>query len=388
MKSIKIISMATLLVTLVLFCGCQSATLIDTETMPSWKSPRGGFYNNSGTMLAPKQPLKVVWETEIPNQTHCNPVAAGGMVVLSDDKGVVYCIDGENGNHVWEKQFYVGQISPVISKGRVLFGDQSGFFYSLNLADGKQVWSKTLSSPVVGWPTIDGDRVWVATRDDLYCLEEAQGTEIFKKSYGVQLTQTPSLQRYINLVASDTIIAVVPEDGKEVWRKKLEYPIIGPAVCVRDELLVTSGKLLKINALNGEIVESYEFDTGSKDKKYKVDIVSPPSVYVSMVAIGLSNNMVVVVRQIDLKPVWGFGTNKPVTSSAIITKESAFLAADDGKLYVIDVKNGNWQWHNNFKSPVVGAAILDTYLFALSESGILRRMDQGGEPLTQEEMNK
>jgi outer membrane protein assembly factor BamB len=86
------------------------------------------LHNVNHTSFSPttvlKPPLKVRWMTKVPGQfQNPGPVVAEGKVVVTDERGYIFCLDAETGELLWRhfhaRYGYVVISSPCISNGRV-----------------------------------------------------------------------------------------------------------------------------------------------------------------------------------------------------------------------------------------------------------------------------
>ncbi len=372
---------------LALLSGCGQVD-VDTEKTPGWKSPRGGIYNSSGTMIAPQQPLRVVWDTRLENPTKTSPVVGGDRVVMSDEKGVLYCFDASDGKIAWRRQLFAGSaIQPVIANGMVIVGDGGGVLFSINLGTGNNVWTYDIKNPALGWPIIDTGRIWVVTKSELFCVEETKGSLLFSKEYGKEMTQGISLQRYLYLTSKNELVAVVPENGNQVWTAKTKSDIIAPPTCQGKRVVAVDGDIYFFEDVDGrtDFVQMREsFDVNGK--KIVFPFTGPVSTYINVMVAANSRGQINAFQTEPVKQVWSFIARQNITAPVIIGKQSVYLGSADGRVSICETSSGKWQWHNDFGSPIVGLAATDVSLFAASADGQLKRMDAGGKALTIEDL--
>ena len=364
----------------VLLTSCGQT--IDTETMVAWESPHGSIYNNGSSMNLPTPPLKVSWEFSLKDITHCEPVAGGGAVLLSDEKGLIYCLGETDGLLIWSRQFGAGiTIQPVISKGRVFLGDGGSQLFSIDIGSGSVLWTKELDSPIVGWPIVDTGRVWVCSSNSLYCFEETAGTEIFSIKSPKNFTSAPSLQRYLYLVAGNSLQAVIPESGVLVWRRDFKNKIVGTVTCLSSGIIVCDGELHILSDSKGELLSDYKEEEGYL-------FTSSASIYVNLVVACNNKPEVVCFTKSPLQRLWSLAPIKLSNVAPVIGEKYVYFVSNDGRLYCCKASDGQWQWHHQMGSKVVGLCPLEDHIVIVSELGLVKRLDIGGKPMTKDEMIK
>ena len=118
------------------------------------------------------------------------PVAAGNMVFVGDDRGVLRAMDAESGKPKWET-YAAGAIflSPAVWQGRVYVGSADGRVYAFEAATGRRLWTFHAAPadrwiPVYGklhstWPVAGGV---VVERGVLYAaagIADYDGTHVY-----------------------------------------------------------------------------------------------------------------------------------------------------------------------------------------------------------------
>jgi len=120
------------------------------ESSPDdWHAYRGGNAHTGSTRTAVTSPLQPLWVWDAGSAfTPAAPVAAGGMVFLSGDDGVVRALNAASGSPAWTFET-AGPIlqPPTIWEGRVYVGSADGFVYALEAATGRLLW-KFRAAPI------------------------------------------------------------------------------------------------------------------------------------------------------------------------------------------------------------------------------------------------
>lgn len=373
-------------------CGGQP---INTEGTSSWKSPLGSYYGASMSMSYPAPPLKKVWEAKLSAYSKSSPVCAGGVAVVADESGTVYCFDGNNSGLLWKMELKPLQaMQPVIGTNSVYVCDGSSTLYCLDINTGAKIWSAELGSNATGWPVIGDGRIWVCSDQTLHCFEESKGTPIFSKDYGLKLTKTPTMQVFMYLVAGKKLLAVVPETGEKVWEQSFPREIISPACCTRTEIFVVDGSLNKLDGSTGKILQTYTNDLfNSKDGKGwdKVPSLEQPftcgaAFYLNMLCVGSKSGEVLGFMANDISHyVFYHKINFGITTPPVLTPDYVWFTApdleDSGRFFCIaNAFNAAWVWHDWYDEPVSShPAVTDEAFYVLTEHGRLIKYTSGGQ---------
>ncbi len=369
----------------------------------AWMTPNGSYYHSGTAPFSPAPPFGVTWENQLPNTTRFSPITASELLFISDDAGNVYCLDQKNGSSVWSRNLGEKGFQPVLSTRYLFIGAEGGRLLACNPVNGKTVWEAKLDGDLVGYPIIDPGMVWVVTEHDLYGFEETKGTEVFHKNFGDMIfTQPPAFQKYLYLVAGNQLLAFNELDKKVVWRKYFENVLIGPVVCQRSSIYAVDSRLFKLND-EGEVLDTYthypanpsgEILEGDEWGKIRnkvsifTNVICFPTEYGSIVAIRDSNN--------GLDFLWSLGVTLPPKAPVVVGVDYVYFGASDGRFYVCSTKDGKWIWHNRFgerediedQQFYSTPAVLDNRVFVVSESGLIKRMDVGGRPMSFDEMSE
>lgn len=402
----KTVLILTTVVSVALIASCVTSCgniSIDTEKGLSWKSPFGSIYNTNSSLYAPKHPFSLTWEQNLGKATKCAPVSAGGVTIVSDADGTVYCLDNEDGKKVWTKQFVGGiTIQPVISNGKALFSDGSSTFYAIDISTGLQIWQQGIPSPMVGWALVDSGKIYVATTNSLVCFEETKGTQIYRKDFAEKVSASPSLLRYLYLPCGNFLYALDPDNGDGIWKVQFERPIVGTITCTASYLLVVDGNLNILSDIDGKIIaiDKKESIVGGDGKPYDYWYCTPASVYMNLILCPSTKPTIIGYQSSPLKKVWSFGTMRQMSLPPFISGNQVIFASDS-RLYVCDTSTGAWKWHHNYNENIVGICPVGINLdekatseaprmciITSGENGKIARFDEGGKPLTKDQIKE
>jgi len=406
MKKLTILVIVSIFIIGATGCGGESLDINTEDGTASWNYPLGTIYNAGTTQFSPEPPFGVVWEKNLPNTTNFSPVAASSIVIISDDRGNVYCLSQKTGDVVWSRNLGNTGFQPIIGINAVFVGSDTNEMVALDINGGKTKWKAKLAGDVVGWGLVDAGKLWFTTTHDLYCLEETKGGEIFHKNFGdITFTHAPSLQKYLYLVAGNQLIAFNDRDYEQVWNLYFENELIGPVACQRSNIYAVDGRLFKVDDKNGDVVDSYTYNAPTPggeiiegDDDYKADIISTASIFANVICTTTEHGNVIALTDSNtgMNFLWSLGVTFPTTAPVLVGNDYVYFGATDGRFYLGKTADGRWVWHNRFGERedmkvhnfVASSAVLVDRIFVVSQGGMIKRLNVGGRPMTQAEMSE
>lgn len=275
---------------------------------------------------------EVKWQFETKGPVNSSPLVAKGKVMFLSMDGNFYAVNKENGELLWKfktegeekfnvKDYYNGSFKPdfwdfylssaVVKDGLVYFGSSDANVYALELETGKMCWSHKTGGSIHSSPAISGNSLVIGSWDsNVYCLDAATGGEKWKFATGKDLKNyiwlgvqaSPSIENGVVYIGSRDakFYALDLESGKPKW--------------VQDDFersWMPSSAAIAGNNLY----------TGSSDA------FSFYSINKSSGAINYRTN-----------------TNAYTFSSPAVDGEMAYMGSANGRLYGIDLTEGNIQW--------------------------------------------
>ena len=131
------------------------------EKMPiargDWPCYQGDNQRSAVTPIALPEQVSRQWEFQPSAPARPTaPVAAGNMVFVGDDRGVLRALDALSGKVKWEA-YTAGAIflSPAVWEGRVYVGSADGRVYAFEAATGRRLWSFR-AAPADRWIPVYG----------------------------------------------------------------------------------------------------------------------------------------------------------------------------------------------------------------------------------------
>jgi outer membrane protein assembly factor BamB len=173
-----------------------------------------------------------VWATPATGPVRGTPAVIGHMAVFASETGTVTELDTRSGAILWTHAVNAADnTSLAAAGGLVVLGLQDGVVVGLSMQDGKQRWrTDTGDHTRIGTPTIAGGRVFVATLDDngpgthhIAALDLVTGRLLWRfASPGDVPAYTPAIAGGLAIVdgESGSVTALDVATGRVQWQVK------------------------------------------------------------------------------------------------------------------------------------------------------------------------
>lgn len=227
---------------------------------------------------------------------HSTPILFNNNLFFGSGDGYLYAINAETGALIWQFQTdNIVHTTPAIDNNRIFFGSFDGYVYGLNLVNGELIWKfKTVGhryfpqGEVQGSPVAFNNIVFIGARDyNVYAIDQEKGychwNKAFTEGWGLNNNINDSIL-YIGSADERVLIATNPTNGKELWKKKMEFLVFGNNAYSKSMMYIgtTIGKLHGINLTTGEKLWSFETESYQdnrlkyfkNDDSYRDDIYS------------------------------------------------------------------------------------------------------------------
>lgn len=347
---------------------------------------------------ASAEPKDALWSTKLQgNVLFCDTACDSTYIytATSDDdyprECGVYCLDRENGNVIWffkTKNSVKNNIK--IQDDKLVAVDAEGNVYCLDKTSGKLLWEKKLNlGKSLGTSSglfIENDTVFAGTSRVITALNLQNGEQkwVNERDMG---ENSPAEFSVINgklIVNShwDALVALNPENGKELWSNDdgdIRFRSSTPVRIDDSRLLVADSSAIMIvdtndgKILNKKTIEEYNFSSSGH-----------PAVRDGIAYIPTANNGIAAFNIDSQEIVWSFETgesilftapyvgkgSKTVESSIEIYGDSLIFGANDGNIYVVGIKNGTAESKYFAGSAVLGApSVSDGKIYAGTFNG-------------------
>ncbi|WP_297794716.1 outer membrane protein assembly factor BamB [uncultured Marinobacter sp.] len=219
-------------------------------------------------------------------------------------------------------------------------------------------------------PLNTGDLLYAASADgEVYAVESGNGKVVWYREVDAQVFAGVGGDReQLYLVTRDArLMALSREDGEVLWDTPLPNEVLatpqsnGTIVVVQ----TTDGKVLSFDTKNGE--KAWQYD--SVVPVLSMRAAAPPLVGSELVLAGFANGKLLGLAADSGQPVWQYEVGQPkgrtelerlvdVTSQPLILENAALVVGYQGKLALVNLRNGDEIWSreaSSLHSPMVGA---------------------------------
>ncbi len=386
-----------LTILLLVFTGCVPALAPDAAN-PAQKR----FVENRKLDL----PLKMVWITPLVkygDNVPFRPLEFSSPVVFKDkiyvgvSTGGFFALNKSSGDVLWQFVAYGPvECAAAVDENVIAFGDSDGMFYALDTKTGMAKWTYKASGEVLGHPALKNGKIYFATSHNrIYCLDAENGQWMWMHQRDVPGTFT--VKGVSGIVIQDDllfagfsdgyIVAMNPDDGREVWKNLLN---IGEQLTDVDSTPVLDGDFLYVAAYDGNLYGLGRRDGEIRWKYEGGESVSKPVVKGDALFVSTSMGPIVAVDKFSGEVIWKTDIRRedksrslaqgPVrrrknANSPVIFKDVVFSASNYGFLYALDHETGSVRWRWN---PGVGIsgdfAVESDRIFFLGNMGQLFSM--------------
>lgn len=341
-------------------------------------------------------PLHLKWASSTAGHIDfAAPVVAESLVVIptKDLSGLlnnsICAFDARNGEFAWcfETRAAISH-SLAIYENQVFGQDVQGNIYALDLFSGELVWQQTLGTdPAEFWlyatPVVGHERLFAGNAAGIMAVNPENGAVLWKKKLGshwISSYSSPSLSggRLVlgamwdaqNLYVLDAL------SGSRLWDFRIHGAHGAPLIAEETVYVTTSG---------GKLV-AIRLDTGEEKWRYNLgDGWSPttPTAFGSLIIAGSGDGRMIAVNRNDGQPVWEFQCQESIfafspyrtrmqalTGSPVVTEDIVYFGATDGFIYALHAANGRLQWKYNLGVPILSTpAIVGNALYTAAYDG-------------------
>ena len=316
----------------------------------AWPTFRG---DNARSGLAPRgisDEPRVAWKVGLGGSVDGSPIVVDGRVFVGTNRGLFAAINATTGEVLWRAELEGAVCSAAAASGdRLAVGTARGFLYCLGL-DGGILWRVHAWDAVVASPLVVGEAaVWGSMDGLLHCTRLNDGTTLWERPLAGGVSGSPCGGADLVHVGDEkgVVWAVRPESGEVVWRRETGCPVMAAPVLAGEVLLVP---LVSPSQLTPpKVPYLLALDHGTGEPRWQVvearSVFASPLwtdagvIYVSVEGY-LSETLLRCQRRDGAVEVWRQRIGGVVDSSPAATAERAYFGAQDGCLYVADLRSG------------------------------------------------
>lgn len=275
---------------------------------------------------------------------------------------------------------------------------------ALNAITGKPLWRVQTGLEISGGPGVDGELVFVGTRDaELVALSSETGEEQWRAPVSSEILSVPKSALGVVVVhtVDGKLFGFDVLDGRQIWLYERPIPVLtlhgssSPAVSGGRVLVgFASGKLVALDILNGTLLweTSVTLPSGRSELERMVDIDGDPLVMGGLVFVTTYQGQLAAVGEDNGSVFW----RKDLSAYSDIRADWRGLYVSDaaGQVWAFDPGNGVALWKNKdllnrgLSAPaVLGDYVVvgdfEGYLHWLSsvDGGLVARVRVGSEPI-------
>lgn len=370
------------------------------ETTPSddgesWLSFGYDSRNTSHRAVSgPTEGAEVQWSHQTDGRILSSPAVADGSVYFGSWDGKMYSVDSETGDENWS--FETGERKPVYGSergapfpetggigsspcfhdGKLYFGAYDGYLYCLDSANGEEVWKRETNSIIRSSPVVADDTVYIGDwTGKMHALDSETGRETWTYDTGHDhVYSTPCFgdgQTYFGTAVfgkDDGVGAVHAVDrctGDRVWRKEFDG-VVGSSPCLHDGVVFfgTFDRTVRaVDAADGTDVWTHTAENGFGSSP----AVDGESLYIA------GNDAHVYSFETETGDLnWSFEADARFYASNVsVTDEAVFVGGHDDRLYALRKTDGKLLWSfetgGNIRSM---PAVFEDRLYFGSQDGV------------------
>lgn len=340
------------------------------ENWPNLLGPAAGVSSATGLLMNwnGETGEGIKWKTPIPLPGYSSPIYWEGKLYLTGADAstrVVYCIDSEDGEIIWERRVEGITGSP----GSVQVGEDTGYAASTMATDGVRVFASFANGDLAAFD-LEGSPVW---SKNLGKPENPYGHASSLVTYGDKLLIQYDQENLGYVAALDV------GTGEERWKTERDFGASWsmPKVAKigdREEVILAAEPTVASYDLNSG-KELWRLDCLRYGEVTSVPVYADGLVYVSADSANLS---AIDVRTREI--VWDSSFYKSGVSTPLLHEGLLYCGADDGALVCYDARTGEELWSEFEEEGFYASPILaDGKVHLLDRGGTMHILKPGRE---------
>jgi len=343
-----------------------------------WRQFRGTL--NNGIVTGPALPDtldNIAWKIDLNGRGVSSPIIVGDRIFVTSSQGVhqdrlvVNCYDTNNGNELWQREFW--------ATGRTICHKKMAVATPTPASDGKRIFAFYSSNDVICLD-LEGNLQWYrGLTYDFPNVSNSLGMAsslIVKNGTVVCMAENDTESLTFGLDAVDgTTRWQIDRPRKANWTSPVVWPGDEPWV-----LLQSSKGVAAVDANTGKTAWEY-LDGASTIPSLTVSnkVAYVPSHGLTAIRPGISDPK-------TPKIIWQSGQLSPATACPIIYENRVYVSNRAGVISCADLKEGKRIWQARMKGPFSATPIISSgKLYAVNERGlaqILQIEPDGGEVIS------
>lgn len=213
---------------------------------------------------------KYIWQKNIP-RSETLMIAESDFVIAATIKGDLIKFDIENGNVLWNaktqnplENYLSFYSSPAYLKGAIYIGNDNGKLYKIDVNNGKIINSTNLGSMINSDVSIFNEKIFIsANNNNFYCLDDSLNILWTKNLNTKTINSNCFDSTYVYIAGINGYVYCLNQsDGTEIWKFKTGGTITGSPIINNDKIFIGSfdKNIYCLNKNNGKVIWKYELD--------------------------------------------------------------------------------------------------------------------------------
>lgn len=302
------------------------------------------------------------WTTDLPHAGG-SPVVRDSSIFVGTDRGTVHAFDADDGTELWQVDLTDGATVRCSVVDDALYAttgdDGEGIVWTIDPTDGSERRFAAGFAAPLSPITADGSHLVVRSSAAVVALEAADGSEAWRFEFDERLPDRhlevpPTLDgdRVYVATSDSRVTAIDAVDGSEAWSRGFEWPVdrtlegLHPPVRGPDELVVANTRqVAALEPVVGELL--WERDVVEPRQPFEP---APAPPVVTDEAIVLPAEEVVITLDRDGSDRWEAPFEEPLSGTAVAATDAAVFVANHGDgVYGFDPTDGGRQFRVAFE---------------------------------------
>jgi outer membrane protein assembly factor BamB len=346
--------------------------LLAVTALGDWPLERGSLNGSAARTEDLPAELDLRWRFQQEGRAfESTPVVVDGQLFIGDMDGTVYCLSAADGQLKWHVDGW-GPIKAAAGydAGLLVVADIDGLVRGLDAQTGKERWQFEANGEIDSGPAFDQQHVLIAAQDGrLYCLNREDGSLIWTYETSDQIRCSPTVVEGLTLLGGcDGQMHIIDVRTGQATRTPL--PLGSPTgatpavVEMRAAVATYGGEVLMFDLNEGK--ELWRFVSEGKPQEYQ----SSPAATRDVIVASSKLKQVVAIDAKTGEQRWSKTIRRRADASPVITGQSVWLPATDGRLYRLDLATGESRWEYETKGQFLAApAIANQQLYVSVDDG-------------------
>ncbi len=299
-------------------------------------------------------PQHLLWSQRL-KPIFSSAVAGAGLLYIASSDGYLYALKEATGSVLWRVDLgdHLTDATPAL-QGQVLFvAVNSTQVEALNALTGQPYWRFETNEKIQAAPLVIGNKLLVASRTALWCLDTSSGRLLWKfhrGAVGWPTTASPTVAGtlvYLGLGSMSQLWAVNLNTGQLVWSFDTGDRITSTAVVGKDSVYVATwhGLVIALNRLTGVALWSYALNSKRPTQSVIDGIGGNLALAQGRLYVGDYRGILLCLDAQHGKMLWRFATGAQILATPVISAGLVYVGSGDGNFYALDVRTGRPTWY-------------------------------------------